>query len=98
MANGVPGIEMQKQFDTGKDGFNLYWWRLIEHAGTHMDAPIHFSAAGASAEKIDAGSTGSAAGIPKSGSSISASAAFLVEVFIRPPQRATASAPSRRAR
>jgi kynurenine formamidase len=51
---GVPGIEMQKQFDFKKDGFNLYWWRIIEHAGTHVDAPIHFSENGATAEKIPA--------------------------------------------
>jgi kynurenine formamidase len=50
---GVPGIEMQKQFDLAKDGFNLYWWRLIEHAGTHFDAPIHFSTDGATADRID---------------------------------------------
>ena len=52
---GVPGIEMQKQFDFKKDGFNLNWWRIIEHAGTHLDAPIHFSENGATAEKIVAG-------------------------------------------
>ena len=40
---GVPGVELQKQSDFKKDGFNLNWWRLIEHAGTHLDAPIHFS-------------------------------------------------------
>jgi kynurenine formamidase len=51
---GVPGIEMQKQFDIKKDGFNLYWWRIVEHAGTHLDAPIHFSEAGATAEALDA--------------------------------------------
>ena len=51
---GVPGIEMEKKFDLKKDGFNLYWWRIIEHAGTHLDAPIHFSEAGATAEKIAA--------------------------------------------
>ena len=51
---GVPGIEMEKKFDIKKDGFNLYWWRIIEHAGTHLDAPIHFSEAGATAEKIAA--------------------------------------------
>src|SRR5262249_39150752 len=34
----------------------LYWWRIIEHAGTHMDAPIHFSEAGATVEKIAADS------------------------------------------
>jgi kynurenine formamidase len=49
---GVPGIEMDKKFDIKKDGFNLYWWRIIEHAGTHLDAPIHFSETGATAEKI----------------------------------------------
>jgi kynurenine formamidase len=51
---GVPGIELQKQFDIKKDGFNLNWWRIIEHAGTHIDAPIHFSEGGASVEKIAA--------------------------------------------
>jgi kynurenine formamidase len=51
---GVPGIEMQKQFDLKKDGFNLYWWRIVEHAGTHLDAPIHFSDAGATADQIGA--------------------------------------------
>jgi len=51
---GVAGIEMQKQFDIKKDGFNLYWWRIVEHAGTHLDAPIHFSENGATAEQIDA--------------------------------------------
>src|SRR5258708_25355249 len=51
---GVPGIEMDKKFDLKKDGFNLYWWRIVEHAGTHLDAPIHFSEAGATAEKISA--------------------------------------------
>jgi kynurenine formamidase len=51
---GVPGIEMQKQFDIKKDGFNLYWWRIIEHAGTHIDAPIHFSESGATVDRIDA--------------------------------------------
>jgi kynurenine formamidase len=51
---GEPGIALEKKFDFKKDGFNLYWWRLLEHAGTHLDAPIHFSEAGASAEQIPA--------------------------------------------
>ena len=51
---GVPGIEMEKKFDFKTDGFNLYWWRIIEHAGTHLDAPIHFSEAGITAERIPA--------------------------------------------
>jgi len=53
---GVPGIEMQKQFDLKKDGFNLYWWRIVEHAGTHFDAPIHFSQDGATVDQIPAAS------------------------------------------
>ena len=51
---GEPGIAMEKKFDFKKDGFNLYWWRLLEHAGTHMDAPIHFSEAGSTSERIAA--------------------------------------------
>lgn len=51
---GVPGIEMQKQFELKKDGFNLYWWRIIEHGGTHLDAPIHFSENGMTADGIGA--------------------------------------------
>lgn len=51
---GVPGIEMEKKFDFKTDGFNLYWWRIIEHAGTHLDAPIHFSEGGITAERIPA--------------------------------------------
>jgi kynurenine formamidase len=51
---GVPGIELEKTFDIKKDGFNLHWWRIIEHAGTHLDAPIHFSEGGITAEKIAA--------------------------------------------
>jgi kynurenine formamidase len=52
---GVPGIEVEKKFDFKKDGFNLNWWRIIEHAGTHLDAPIHFSENGATADTIGAG-------------------------------------------
>ncbi len=51
---GVPGIEVQKQFDFKKDGFNLNWWRIIEHAGTHIDAPIHFSESGETVDKLPA--------------------------------------------
>ena len=51
---GVPGIELQKQFDFKKDGFNLYWWRIVEHGGTHLDAPIHFSEGGMTADRIAA--------------------------------------------
>jgi kynurenine formamidase len=50
--SGERAIELEKKFDLKKDGFNLYWWRVVEHAGTHLDAPIHFSETGVSADKI----------------------------------------------
>ncbi|HEY7245490.1 MAG TPA: cyclase family protein [Xanthobacteraceae bacterium] len=52
---GVPGIAMEKKFDFHKDGFNLYWWRIVEHAGTHLDAPIHFSENAMSVEALPVG-------------------------------------------
>ncbi len=44
---GVPGIALKKLKDFKTDGFNMNEWTLLEHAGTHIDAPIHFSATGA---------------------------------------------------
>ena len=34
-------------------GYNLYNLRINEHIGTHMDAPIHFSADGKTVDEID---------------------------------------------
>jgi len=52
--DGTPGIAMQRLKELKKDGYNLYEWRLNEHAGTHLDAPIHFSEAGITADQIPA--------------------------------------------
>jgi kynurenine formamidase len=49
---GKPGIEMQREYDFKKDRFNMFWWRVVEHAGTHLDAPIHFSEAGLTADQL----------------------------------------------
>lgn len=49
---GVAGIELQREKEIRKDGYNLNWWRVIEHGGTHIDAPLHFSENGASADAI----------------------------------------------
>lgn len=46
---------MDKKFDFAKDGFNLYELRVNEHTGTHMDAPLHFSADGISVAEIPVG-------------------------------------------
>jgi len=52
--DGSPGIEMERIGELKKDGYNIYRWRLIEHSGTHLDAPVHFSENGITAEKISA--------------------------------------------
>ena len=52
--DGGPGIELQKRYEFAKDGYNLNWWRISEHAGTHLDAPIHFSTSGDTVERISA--------------------------------------------
>jgi kynurenine formamidase len=49
---GSPGIAYDKQFDFGADGYNLYSLTVNEHTGTHLDAPLHFSADGASVDEI----------------------------------------------
>jgi kynurenine formamidase len=49
---GVPGIAIERRYTFRKDGANVNWWHLVEHAGTHVDAPFHYSDAGASAETI----------------------------------------------
>lgn len=49
---GVPGIELQHEKEITRDGYNMNRWRVIEHAGTHLDAPFHFSADGATADAI----------------------------------------------
>jgi kynurenine formamidase len=49
---GAPGIEMESMFKFADAGFNANRWLLVEHTGTHMDAPLHFSKDGASADEI----------------------------------------------
>jgi kynurenine formamidase len=52
--DGGPGIAMERIGELKKDGYNIFRWHLIEHAGTHLDAPVHFSDAGITADKIPA--------------------------------------------
>ncbi len=55
---GFPTFSGEKWFTVenivnfAKDKVNLNRWTLVEHSGTHMDAPIHFSADGMSADMI----------------------------------------------
>ncbi len=49
---GASGIEYETIVRIESDGYNMFRWLLVEHTGTHMDAPIHFSADGLSADEI----------------------------------------------
>lgn len=46
------GIEMERMFSLDENGFNMFRWHLIEHSGTHLDAPIHFSADGRTSDEV----------------------------------------------
>lgn len=49
---GPPNLEVEQLARFGTDGYNMNRWLLVEHTGTHLDAPIHFSEAGHSADSI----------------------------------------------
>ena len=51
---GIPGIAIERRYTLKKDGANVNWWHVLEHAGTHVDAPFHYSDTGAAAEMIPA--------------------------------------------
>ncbi len=48
---GAQQLELETLFTLASDGYNMYRWLLVEHTGTHMDAPFHFSD-GPSADQI----------------------------------------------
>ncbi len=50
--SGAVNLEIEVLFTFAQDGFNFKRWLLIEHTGTHMDAPLHFTAEGLSADMI----------------------------------------------
>lgn len=55
---GFPTFDGSKWFTKepfltyAKDKLNINRWMLVEHTGTHMDAPLHFSADGASVDML----------------------------------------------
>ncbi len=49
---GQPGIEANQAFNFADNGFNLFNLAVNEHTGTHIDAPLHFSADGQSVDEI----------------------------------------------
>jgi kynurenine formamidase len=50
--DGGSNLAMETVVTLAKDGYNMYRWLLVEHTGTHMDAPIHFGDGVQSADAI----------------------------------------------
>ena len=51
---GTPGISLKQLKSFEKDGFNMTEWTVLEHSGTHIDAPIHFAKSGPGPAEIPA--------------------------------------------
>ncbi|WP_416795524.1 cyclase family protein [Ciceribacter azotifigens] len=51
--DGKPGIEYEWAVEIAKSGYQLHKLTIIEHTGTHVDAPFHFSADGASVDQLE---------------------------------------------
>ena len=47
---------IEQKFNWDEHKFNLKEFRVNEHTGTHMDAPLHFSKDGKSVDEVDVGS------------------------------------------
>jgi kynurenine formamidase len=50
--DGSKWFSMEPVFTYAKERLNLNRWTLMEHTGTHMDVPLHFSADGKSVDQI----------------------------------------------
>jgi hypothetical protein len=50
---GPPQLEIETIKTFEADHFQVYRWHLVEHTGTHMDAPFHFDPEGTSADRLD---------------------------------------------
>lgn len=50
-----PGEEPSRRTATtvAEDGYYMQEWTILEHFGTHVDAPAHFTAGGRTAEELD---------------------------------------------
>jgi kynurenine formamidase len=49
-------IKITNTVTVAKDGFYANKWELVEHHGTHLDAPAHFAPKGVTAERLEASS------------------------------------------
>ena len=50
--DGAPGFAAEPVFNFADHGYNLLNLSIAEHTGTHIDAPLHFSADGLSVDEI----------------------------------------------
>ncbi|MEM7375438.1 MAG: cyclase family protein [Bacteroidota bacterium] len=41
--SGQQQVTIEQVSDLNKDGYNMNRWTIVEHTGTHLDAPFHFS-------------------------------------------------------
>jgi kynurenine formamidase len=53
--SGQPQFAAKQEFTFKDNGYNLFVLTVNEHTGTHMDAPLHFSADGNSVAEIPVG-------------------------------------------
>jgi kynurenine formamidase len=49
-------IKITNTVTVARDGFYANKWELVEHHGTHLDAPAHFAPKGVTAERLEASS------------------------------------------
>ena len=49
---GIPSVTLKPLKRFKPDGFNLNEWTVLEHSGTHIDAPIHFAETGAGPDTL----------------------------------------------
>ncbi|MGG5821300.1 cyclase family protein [Falsiroseomonas sp. HW251] len=50
--DGAPAFQMEQAMAFARDGYNVNKFTYFEHAGTHFDSPFHFSANGATVDRI----------------------------------------------
>src|SRR4051794_39638774 len=49
---GAPYLRVEQKMFLDRDGYNVLEWTLLEHVGTHLDAPIHFANEAPSADRL----------------------------------------------
>ena len=50
--DGAPGIQKEWAVKMEESGYQIWKLTIMEHSGTHIDAPFHFSADGASVDQL----------------------------------------------